>query len=234
MKRHTAHLLRIFVTGLLSVFPLAATVAIFWWTASFLIQWLGPQSAIGSVLVRIGLGVTGSEIVGYLIGIGLVAVLIFALGLVVSSGLQRGLSSLFQATLQRIPLVGSVYDLLRRMVEMFSARDDGGLKSMSAVWCHFGGPPGEGEADRVMVLALLSTPDPVLIDGRPYLGVIVPTAPVPVGGGLLYLPQAWVRPADIGIEAVTSIYVSMGITSAQHLPVAPGASVKPPLRPPAT
>jgi uncharacterized membrane protein len=225
MKQHTAHLLRIFVTGLLAALPLAATVVIFWWTASFMIQWLGPTSSIGGVLVRVGLGVTGSEVVGYLIGIAVVGLLIFVLGVFVTLGLERGVSRFFQGLIQRIPLVGSVYDLVRRMVDIFAARDDGGLKSMSAVWCHFGGPPEAG-IDRVAVLALLSTPEPVLIDGRPYVGVIVPTAPVPVGGGLLYLPQDWVRPAEMGIEAVTSIYVSMGITSAQHLPVAP-AVLKP-------
>lgn len=222
MKRHTTHLLRIFVTGLLAALPLAATIAIFWWTASFLIQWLGPTSSVGGALVRVGLSVTGSEVVGYLIGIAFLALLIFVLGVVVTLGLERGVARLFQGLIQRIPLVGSVYDLVKRMVDIFAARDDGGLKSMSAVWCHFGGPPEEG-SERVAVLALLSTPEPVLIDGRPYVGVIVPTAPVPVGGGLLYLPQDWVRPAAMGIEAVTSIYVSMGITSAQHLPVAPAA-----------
>ena len=43
---------------------------------------------------------------------------------------------------------------------------------------------------------------------------------MPVGGGLLYVPEAWVTPAHIGVEAVTSIYVSMGLTSPQHLPLA--------------
>jgi uncharacterized membrane protein len=47
---------------------------------------------------------------------------------------------------------------------------------------------------------------------------MIPTSPVPVGGGLLYVPEHWVTPADIGIEAVTSIYVSMGLTSPQYLP----------------
>ncbi|OYW18318.1 MAG: hypothetical protein B7Z52_05270, partial [Burkholderiales bacterium 12-64-5] len=37
--------------------------------------------------------------------------------------------------------------------------------------------------------------------------------------GLLYVPQAWVTPAEIGIDALTSIYVSMGVTSAQYLQV---------------
>ena len=31
------------------------------------------------------------------------------------------------------------------------------------------------------------------------------------------LPLEWVEPADIGMEGVTSIYVSMGVTSDQYL-----------------
>ena len=44
-----------------------------------------------------------------------------------------------------------------------------------------------------------------------------PTAPIPVGGGLLYVPVEWVKPAQIGMDTFTSIYVSMGVTSAQYL-----------------
>lgn len=217
MTRTRAHLLRIFVTGLLAALPLAATVAIFWWAASMLIRWLGPQSAVGRVLSAVGLGVTGSEIAGYAIGIGLVALAVLALGLLVEAGLQRGLASMLNAVLRRIPLVRSVYELAQKMVGLFAQRDVEGLKSMSAVWCHFGGPPSAEGPAHAAVLALLSTPEPVWIGGHAYLGVIVPTAPVPVGGGLLYLPRDWVVPADVGIEALTSIYVSMGLTSAQHL-----------------
>ena len=227
MTRTSAHLLRIFVTGLLAALPLAATIAIFWWAASLLLRWLGPDSAVGRTLGAIGLGVTESEVAGYLLGIALVALAIFVLGVLVETGLQRGLHRLLEGVLARIPLVRTVYDLSRRMVGLMSQRDGSGLQSMSAVWCHFGGLPAEGEPGGVAVLGLLSTPEPVLIEGRPYMGVIVPTAPVPVGGGLLYLPQAWVRPASVGFEAVTSIYVSMGLTSAQHLPAAPRTPTPP-------
>ena len=225
MKPPNTWLLRIFLTGLLAALPLVATVAVFWWLAHFVFNRLGPDSAIGGVLVALGFGVTGSEVISYLIGVGVVMLALFGLGLVVNNGLQRGLSRLMEKSLQRIPLVGSVYDLARRMVGLFAQRKDGGMNSMQAVWCHFGGPPEGRDADAgaspgVVVLALLSTPKPVLIDGRPYLAVIVPTAPVPVGGGLLYVPRHWVRPAGVGIEAVTSIYVSMGITSGEHLPAA--------------
>jgi uncharacterized membrane protein len=217
MNRPTAHLLRIFVTGLLAALPLAATVAIFGWVLSLLYRWLGPQSMVGGALVRLGLGVTGSEVVGYLMGIGFVAASLFALGLLVEAGLQRGLSTMLSAVLKRIPLVGTVYGMLQKMVGLFAQRDEDGVRSMSAVWCHFGGADSPDAPPRAAVLALLSTPDPVLIGGRPYLGVIVPTAPVPVGGGLLFLPAEWVTPADVGMEALTSIYVSMGVTSSQYL-----------------
>lgn len=214
MRRTSAQLLRIFLTGLLAALPLAATIAIFWWTADLLIRWLGPDSAVGGVMVAIGLGVTGSEVVGYLMGVALVALAIFGLGLSVEAGLQRGTARVLRAVVQRIPLVNTVYELVHKMVGLFSQRDADGAKSMRAVWCHFGGVGGAA------ALALLSTPEPVAIAGRSYLAVLVPTAPVPVGGGLLYVPEDWVTPADVGIEAVTSIYVSMGVTSLQHLPAA--------------
>lgn len=214
MKAPVSQLLRIFVTGLLAALPLAATVAIFAWAANLLLRWLGPDSVVGRVLVAIGLGVTGSEVVGYLIGIAVVAAAIFGLGALVEAGLQRGVSRAFNALLRRIPLVRTVYDLIRRMVALLSQRDGddaSGLKSMRAVWCHFGGPGGAA------ALALLSNPDPVWFGDQAYVAVLVPTAPVPVGGGLLWVPRDWVTPADVGVEAVTSIYVSMGVTSSQYL-----------------
>jgi uncharacterized membrane protein len=210
MKRTSAHLLRVFVAGLLAVLPLAATVVIFWWAVNLLIGWLGPKSMVGGLLLSIGLGVTGSEWVGYLLGVGLVAALIYVLGLVVEAGFQRGAAKVMEAVVRRIPLVGSVYALARKMVALFAQRDERGQSSMRAVWCHFGGVGGAA------VLALQSTPQPVQVGGRSYLAVLVPTAPVPVGGGLLFVPEDWVTPADVGIEALTSIYVSMGVTAPEH------------------
>jgi uncharacterized membrane protein len=228
MTRTPAHLVRIFVAGLLAALPLTATVFVFWWLLSTLVHWLGPTSAIGSVLVQVGLGVTGSEVVGYLLGLALVVAVVFGLGLLVEAGLQRGLNSAIDAVMRRIPVVRTVYGFANKMTGLFTPRDDDGLHSMSPVWCHFGGVGGAA------ALALLSTPEPVVIGARRYLAVIVPTAPVPVGGGLLYVPQDWVTPAELGVEALTSIYVSLGVTSPQHLsPVRAAARVAAPHATPA-
>jgi uncharacterized membrane protein len=217
MPVHARHFPRIFVTGLLAALPLAATVLIFAWVGNLLIGWLGPGSAFGSLLTALGFGVGGTELIGYLVGAVIVVVAVFVLGVLVETGVQRGLARLLDRVLARIPLVKSVYGLARRMVELLRQRadDDGALRSMRPVWCHFGGPGGAA------VLALLSSAEPVLIDGRRCLAVLVPTAPVPIGGGLLWVPEHWITPAEVGIEAVTSIYVSMGVTSPQFLPRAP-------------
>jgi uncharacterized membrane protein len=197
--------------------PLAATVFVFWWAVSLLWRWLGPGSAMGSVLGGIGLGVTGSELVGYLIGLGIVALAILLLGVLIERAIGRSMALLVDRLLRRIPLVRTVWDLAQRMVGLLQQNPaggaEGGARSLTPVWCHFGGPGGAS------VLALLSSSEPVDVAGRACLAVLVPTAPVPIGGGLLFVPQEWVSPADVGAEALTSIYVSMGVTAAQHLPM---------------
>ncbi len=218
----THPILRPFITGLIAALPLVATVGVFIFLARLLYEWLGPQSLVGRAVIALGFGVAGSEIVGYLLGVGILLVGVYLLGLLVEAGLQRGLARLLTNVVQRIPLVRSVYDLIHRFVGLMAQRDEAGLKAMSPVWVHFGGEGGKDGTGAVAVLALLSCPQPVRMGELDYHAVIVPTAPVPVGGGLLYVPVGWVKPADIGMEALTSLYVSMGVTSPQYLRSAPG------------
>lgn len=218
------HLLSTFLTGLLAALPLAATILILTWAVRLLYSWLGPDSLIGQLMVAIGMDVGGSELMGYLMGVVVMVVAIYGLGLLVRSRLRNVVSEAVDAVLHRIPFVRSIYDLAKKFVDLMAQRDSEGVRSMSPVWLHFGGPGGAA------VLGLLSTVEPVMVGGRACLAVLVPTAPVPVGGGLLYVPEEWVTPADVGVEGLTSIYVSMGITSGQHLAAArPGiAATAPP------
>ena len=213
------HPLRPLLTGMLALLPLTATLVLLFWALQLVAQWLGPGSTFGTLLTRIGLGVAAhSPLLGYLMGVLLLLALVYGTGLLVEAGLQRGLDRMVKALMQRIPVVRTVYDVAHRLVGLLSTPKDEGLKSMSPVWLYFGGPPAEGEAaSSTVVLGLLTTQAPVMLGGQPFHGVLVPTAPVPVGGGLLFVPAAWVVPADVGIEGVTSIYVSMGVTAGEYL-----------------
>ncbi len=207
--------IRTFVAGLLAVLPVALTVAVIVWVASVVDQFIGPHSAVGRLLVSIGLTVVETKIAAYLIGIVFVLSAIYVLGLLVQAGLQRRLQTLVDDVLRRIPLVGSVYDLAHRFVGMLDRKEQTDLKTMSPVWCFFGGEGGAA------VLALLATPERILFGDRPYHVVLVPTAPVPFGGGLFFVPVEWIKAAPFGVEGLTSIYVSMGISAPQYFAAAP-------------
>lgn len=212
MSTPSRHVLRIFVSGALAALPLFATLGLLFLVVFWIFKWLGPESLLGRYLASFGLGVAGREWVGYAIGFLIVAGFIFLLGILVERGLQKWISGALNALLDRIPVVGSLYSTLESFVGLVSRRDQSQLRTMRPVWCHFGGPGG------VSALALLSSPDAVEVGGQPCYAVIVPTAPVPIGGGLLFVPVAWVSPAQLGMDALTSLYLSMGVTASQHLP----------------
>ncbi len=211
MSTSSSKIVRMFVAGVLAAFPLIATALLIAFVVGIIINWLGPSSPLGSLMVKLGVGVGGSEWVGYAIGLLIVFLALLALGFLVEKGLQKGFTAVINGLVRKIPIVSTIYDTIHKFVDLVAKRDDAQLKSMRPIWVHFGGAGG------VSALALLSSPDAVMVNGQPCYAVIVPTAPVPIGGGLLYVPIEWVSPAEIGMEGLTSIYVSMGLTSPQFM-----------------
>jgi Uncharacterized conserved protein len=94
---------------------------------------------------------------------------------------------------------------------MFDKQENAEFKSMSAVMCYFG-----GNKHGTTVLALLTSPETVEFNGQRYYAVIVPTAPVPFGGAILYMPTEWVEKVDFGFDGLFNIYMSMGVSSADY------------------
>ena len=63
--------------------------------------------------------------------------------------------------------------------------------------------------------------------------MLVPSAPVPFGGALIYVPVEWVKPADGGVERLMNVYVSMGVTPPVSMPgVTPAPLAATPANPP--
>ncbi|GAA4855806.1 DUF502 domain-containing protein [Luteimonas vadosa] len=193
------------LTGLLAVLPLVLTIALLGWLAALVNSLVGPGSLFGRSFTVFGETFSLHPLAAYALGTLLVLVLVYLLGVVVQSRLKQPVKALVDGTLRRIPLIGSVYNLADRFVSVIGDRQEADIAAMSPVWCFFGG-------DGAAVLGLLPNPEPQRIDGRLYFTVLVPTAPIPVGGGLIFAPVEWVKPADFGIDTLTSVYLSMGIT----------------------
>jgi len=206
-------IIRIFLSGVLALLPIMVTVIVTAWVASLVASYAGPGSFLGTLITSLGLNVYGSTTIAYFIGLGIILAVIFVLGLLVEAGLRTWISNSFDWLMMRIPLVSNVYDLSKRFVAIVDrGGDEDSFKSMQPVWCFFG---GEGSA---AVLALMPSHEPVEIGEHSYVAVLVPSAPVPFGGALIYVPADWIRPAEGGVERLMNVYVSMGVTPPANLP----------------
>lgn len=203
---------RSFLAGVIVLLPLVITVLVVVWVAELLRGVMGPNSILGGLIRRLGLTVAPDSSIAYILGTLVVLGLVFVIGLLVETPARAFIQRLLDATMKRIPLLGDLYGTSRQVVNLLSTKDDAAMKQMKAVFCVFGKEGGCG------FLALLVSPERHAINGIDYLIVIVPTAPVPVGGGLLFVPADCVQDANVSVEALMSIYVSMGLTANQYLP----------------
>lgn len=200
-----------FIAGLLAALPLALTLAVILWVADFIHERLGPHSSIGKLLGSIGLNFVTSETTAYVIGASLSLLTIYLLGMLVEAGMKTRWHALVDNIMNRLPLVSNVYQALKKLMRMFELKDQSELKAMTSVVCHFGGRGGTA------VLALMPSPERIQLQGNDYYGVLIPTAPVPFGGAILYVPVDWVEPLDLAFEEFFNVYMSMGATSHEYL-----------------
>jgi uncharacterized membrane protein len=204
-------IIRPFVAGLLALFPLVLTVVVVVWLGDFVHGFLGPRSYLGKLLGSIGLTFATDEFVAYLIGLAATLLLIYFLGLLVETGMKQRWNALIDGIMRRVPLVSTIYDAAKQLMSMFGRREDSELKAMSPVLCQFGGEGG------VMALALMPSPKRIPINGEDYVAVLIPTAPVPFGGGLLYVPVTWIKSVNCSVDGFLNVYMSMGVTSSDYL-----------------
>ena len=202
------------LAGLLVLLPLALTLAVLAWLLSLVYRLVGPGSLVGRLFAALGDPFSSHPGLAYLSEAPWCSSAPSTCSASSCSwALKRPLKALADRTVRRIPVIGGLYNVADRFVGLINQEQQTDIRGMSPVWCVFGG-------DGAAVLALAPSPQPVDIAGRRYLAVLVPTAPVPFGGALIYVPSDWVRPADIGVDRLTATYVSMGITP----PQAPGGT----------
>jgi uncharacterized membrane protein len=202
-----------FLAGLFTILPLVITAAVIIWVAGIIQQLIGPDTLIGGLLRSAGMGLApgGNTTLAYLIGCLLVLAAIFALGVFVQSGVKRLLHEMVDAVMRRIPIAGSVYGAATQIIGLLEKKDKSDIKTMSVVFCRFGKENGSG------ILALLPTTQRYPIGGEQYHIVYIPTSPIPMTGGLLFVPADAVTPVDMSVESLMSVYLSMGVTAPQLL-----------------
>ena len=201
-----------FLTGLFAILPAVVTIVLVAWVVDHLRSILGPDGLLGKPLQAIGLRIVSGEMPAWALGLALVFVGIWLLGLLMKSVARQRIESATNAVVGRIPIVKSVYSTVSQLVNMLKKGDQTALASMSVVFCTFGQAHGAG------ILCLLTSPEIYRFSGRNYHFVFMPAAPIPMSGGLVFVPVEMVQKVDMSAEQLMRLYLSMGILSPQVIP----------------
>ena len=205
-SRFWSRLVSPFITGLVFLAPVILTIILIQWVAGYVIAALGPDTLLGGLLARGGMLLTRTPELAFISGLGIALLLIWALGLLFQTRARGRLQGGFDTLLGRLPVIGGIYRPLAQLVRMIGKSPTGELQGMAVVMVRFG-------AD-TEIMGLLATPRVFDLGQGPQHLVMLPTAPVPIGGALLFVNTAQVRPMpDLGVDDMAKFYVSMGTIS---------------------
>ena len=196
-----------FLTGLFVLLPVILTFLIIEWIVAKLRGALGPGSVLGDLLTSGGSSLIGPghQTIAFWLGLAIALFGVWALGVLVKAQAKRQLATWIDALFSRVPLVRSIYKPVSQVVRMLNAENKDEFKSMSVVMCRFGGDDG------AEVLALLTTREVYIVEGKRRQLVYLPTSPVPMSGGLVFVAEDAISPVP-GMDAddLMKIYFSLG------------------------
>ncbi len=189
-----------FLTGLVIVAPISLTIWVVWTFIRFIDSKVVPLvPAIYNPSTYIGV-----DIAGY----GVVIFVLFTAGVgALTKGLfGRQLVKLGETILSRMPIVRSIYNGVKQIVETLLSQS--GANFQQACMIEY---PRKG----IWAIAFISTPAsgeiPEKLDRGEILSVFLPTTPNPTSGFLLFVPRAEVVILDMSVEEAAKLVISAGL-----------------------
>lgn len=208
---------RAFLTGLAFLGPLLLTAIVLAWVFSQLIGFVGPDSIVGHILTaggRLFAGERAHPLFSFAIGVLIVVAFVTALGFLVQDRARKVLEEWVDGAIGRIPLLGNIYRPVAQLLRSMGGSKAEEMQSMGVCRVEFGGG--------VETIAFLASAEIYDIGGGPARLVLIPTAPVPIGGALLLVAAAKVHPIpDMKFDDLARLYLTMGMTPPAHFRTIP-------------
>lgn len=194
-----------FFTGLLSLLPIIITVMIVDWVIRQIAGLFGEDTILGSAITGSSHFLFGEGWFGVFVIFCLVLAAIWFAGRVMQTRARASMEERFDRWIDKIPVIGGIYRPIAKITRMIGMREEQELAAMRPISCRFGGENGSD------VLALLATPKPLFIGGKPRMLVYMPSAPIPMTGALVLVPpENVVEVPGLALEDLLKYYVSLG------------------------
>lgn len=207
-----ARLRAYFFAGILVTAPVSITIYIAWQFIQFMDDQVSP-------LIPVAFNPRNWGIPGF--GLVIVAVSLTLIGALTAGFAGRMLVRLYDAVLERMPVIRTIYSTVKQIFETILAQKANAFREVAlieyprqGIWTiafitgHAGGEVGEHFPDEM-------------------LSVFVPTTPNPTSGFLLFLPRSAVRVLRMSVEDGLKMVVSTGLIVPGDTPQAPPTDPQP-------
>jgi uncharacterized membrane protein len=206
------HVQRYLITGLLTIIPLWVTVALFGFVLRLLAELGNPvvEGALGG-LRRFAPDLAGSLTHGWINTVlALIAtlLLLYCVGWLASRVLGRRLLAGFDAVMDRIPMVRTIYDGTKKLTAMMQKKPSGTQRVVLVEFPH----PG------MRAIGFVTSTMREQESGREMAAVFVPTTPNPTGGYLEIVPLDCLTPTDWTVDQAMAFIISGGAAAPDNLP----------------
>ncbi len=206
------HVQRYLITGLLTIIPLWVTVAIFGFVLRLLAELGNPvvEGALGG-LRRFAPDLAGSLNHGWtntVLALIATLLLLYCVGWLASRVLGRRLLAGFDAVMERIPMVRTIYDGTKKLTAMMQKKPSGTQRVVLVEFPH----PG------MRAIGFVTSTMREQESGREMAAVFVPTTPNPTGGYLEIVPLDCLTPTDWTVDQAMAFIISGGAAAPDNLP----------------
>jgi uncharacterized membrane protein len=206
-----------FFAGLALLLPTALTVLIVDWFVNRIIDLVGPGTSLGNLLTAGGTLLIGTrhQTIAFWIGVILVLLGIWMLGIAVKWFSQHRLDAIVGRLFDHFPFIGALYRAVAQVMSHLGDKTEGKFAGMRVCLCRFGS--GDGPA----VLGLLTSSETYVIGDVHRRLVYLPTSPLPMSGGLVLMPERSITLVpEISVDSLLRIYFSLGALAPGALPSA--------------
>lgn len=202
IKKIIHQLWSLFLGGLLTLLPLALTIAVFHTSFKVLSGWLAPIKAY--IPATISALIPYSEIVSIIL-------IIFLFGIILRVFVLHTVIHAIEEIIIKIPLIRPIYSGIRQLVQAFSIQDKITFKQVVLVEFPRSGIHSVG--------FLTSELAPELTVGNPEkcYGVFIPTTPNPTSGFFIIVPESQIHIVDITRQEAMAMIISGGIIQPEQL-----------------
>lgn len=196
----------LFLSGLLTLLPIAITIGVFNFTLKVIKNWLQPiyekgwLKSIHALEPAFLHDIHFSELL-------LVIAIIILVGLVLRVFILRSLLQGIESILNKVPLVRTVYSGIKQLVDAFNPHDKVSFKQVVLIEFPRKGIYSVGfMTSELSVGGVLTTQD-----NNTYMSVFVPTTPNPTTGYFFIVSKDQIFPTDLSRQEAMALIISGGI-----------------------